>query len=119
MADKFRKGVNADPNDKGCEPDGPPTEFYLARDQGMDPNKPYAHTFNYNGWEYTIRFGQRNTLPKQVAEYIRDLGKEGTKVPNLKKYDPTQGGVPRADSDFDNPDLIEEPSMGRFQVEML
>lgn len=98
-------------------PQGEPVTFYLPRDPGMDPSRPYAMTVSINGHKYPVQFGKWNTHPKEVADYMASLGKDGTKVPDLKKYDSDQGGVARPDSDFGNPTMKDEPNPGRYQIE--
>ncbi len=97
----------ADDNRKHPDPSkGEWVEFYLERQQFMDPSKRYVVPVNVNGYEFTAEFGKRQKLPKDVVEVLRNAksviaGKAGG-MSNAHAVDTARGGEGRAQTDILN-----------------
>ena len=100
------------------KPTGEPVTFYLERDPHMDRTKRYLHRFDYNGHVYEVEFGKRNTLPKEVAQYLKNLGATPTRVIDVDRYDPDRGGVARPQEAFEQP-VVKEEVNARFGIDFI
>ena len=101
--------------DKHCAPGGPEVEFYLGANAQYQ--KGEAIGIKINGFKHYAIVGQRNKLPAQVLQVLRDA-KSHTEVPNLEQYDPARRGVPRKQEDFYNPQTT-HVYQGDFDIEVL
>lgn len=104
-----RKGKHYD------KPSGEPVEFFFGANSQYQ--KGEVIPISVNGYKYEARVGHRNTLPREVVQLLKDA-KSRTERVTTKQYDPSQGGVPRSDKDFFNPqkDTI---SISEFDIEEL
>lgn len=80
----------------------PMVDFYLERQQFMDPAKRYSVPINVNGYEFQAVFGERNRLPKSVVDVLKNARsrmsplKGGMSTPH--SVDTAQGGQGRPQS---------------------
>ena len=85
---------------KGPEkPGGEIIKFYLPTNKQYD-KKGEELTLVHNGFEYTVRVGEKNELPEEVLVNMLENNESKTVVPDWEKYDPERGGVPRKAEDF-------------------
>ncbi len=55
-----------------------------------------------NGYKYDAVVGSRNRLPEEVVAVLKNA-KSSTTVPELERYNPDKGGMPRKQEDFFRP----------------
>lgn len=79
---------------------GPLVEFYLERQQFMDPSKHYAITVKVNGYEFQAVFGRKNRLPKAVVEVLKNARSAIHPMKNASRVDRVMGGEGRSQSEF-------------------
>jgi hypothetical protein len=87
-------------NEKHPKPSGKEVEFFLSANSQY--KKGERIPVKVNGYRYEAVIGQRNRLPEEVVSVLKNA-KSSTSVPELDRYNPDQGGMPRKQSDFFRP----------------
>ena len=82
------------------EHESPMVEFYLERQQFMDPSKEYVITSNVNSYEFKATFGKMNRLPKNVVAVLKNAKSAIHPMKNASKVDVARGGEGRSQSEF-------------------
>lgn len=97
------------------KPNGAMVDFYL----GANPQyqKGEKIPLSINGHTYVATVGQRNTLPRELVALLQD-SKSRTAVVDRKQYDPAEGGRPRAQEAFFNPQTT-DVYQSEFDVEVI
>lgn len=75
-------------------------EFYLERQQFMDPSKRYTIPINVNGYEFEAEFGKRNLLPKSVVAVLKNAKSAIHPMRNADRVDRVIGGEGRNQSEL-------------------
>lgn len=75
--------------------DGPHVEFYLERQQFMDPSKRYTVPVNVNGYEFHAEFGKKQRLPKAVVEVLKNAKSAVHPMTNARRVEMAIGGEGR------------------------
>ena len=73
----------------------PMVEFYLERQQFMDPSREYSVPVTINGQTYHAVFGKRNKLPKPVVEVLKNAKSAIHPMANSRRVDSVVGGEGR------------------------
>lgn len=74
------------------KPGGPMIEFYLAANAQYE--KGEVIPVSVNGHNYYAKVGERQMLPKDVVDVLKNSKSKTAKV-KTGNYDPDRGGVPR------------------------
>lgn len=82
------------------EHDSPMVEFYLERQQFMDPLKEYSISANVNGYSFSATFGKTNRLPKNVVAVLKNSKSAIHPMKNSSKVEMARGGEGREQSEF-------------------
>lgn len=75
-------------------------EFYLERQQFMDPSKRYVVPVNINGYEFQAEFGKRQRLPRSVVNELKNSKSAIHPMANARRVDMVQGGEGRDQSEI-------------------
>lgn len=81
----------------------PMVDFYLERQQFMDPAKRYTVPVTVNGYVFEAEFGVKNKLPKDVVDVLRNARSAIHPMANARKVEMAIGGDGRAQSDLLQP----------------
>lgn len=81
-------------------PSGKEVEFFLSANNQY--KKGERIPISVNGHDFVATVGQRNSLPEEVVSVLRNA-KSTTTVPELSRYNPDKGGMPRKQEDFFRP----------------
>ena len=73
----------------------PMVDFYLERQQFMDPSKRYTIPVNINGYAFEAEFGKKNTLPADVVAVLRQARSAIHPMANASKVEIARGGEGR------------------------
>jgi hypothetical protein len=85
---------------KHGKPSGDEVEFFLSANNQYKKGEQIP--IIVNGHEFVAVVGQRNKLPDDVVSVLRNA-KSSTAVPELGRYNPDKGGMPRRQEDFFRP----------------
>jgi len=85
---------------KHVKPSGRDVEFFLSANNQY--RKGEHIPVSINGFDYVATVGQRNTLPEEVVAVLKNA-KSSTTVPELDRYNPDKGGMPRRQEEFFRP----------------
>lgn len=77
------------------ENSSPMVDFYLERQQFMDPSKRYTIPININGYAFEAEFGKKNTLPADVVAVLRQARSAIHPMANTSKVEIARGGEGR------------------------
>jgi hypothetical protein len=88
------------PSKKHERPSGKDVEFFLSANSQYKKGEKIP--LSINGYEYYATVGQRNCLPEELVSLLKN-SKSGTTVPELDRYNPDKGGMPRRQEDFFRP----------------
>lgn len=77
-------------------------EFYLERQQFMDPAKRYSVPINLNGYEFEAEFGKRQKLPRSVVNVLKEARSAVHTMPNTRRVETALGGEGRPQSELLN-----------------
>lgn len=102
-------------SDKHPKPSGKEVEFFLSANSQY--KKGERIPVKVNGYRYEAVVGQRNRLPEEVVSVLKNA-KSSTSVPELDRYNPDQGGMPRKQSDFFRPST-QAVYQSDFDIEVL
>ena len=95
MANIITKQTKDDPKDEGREPSGPMESFYLGRSiRGVALGKAQSIPISINGFTRYAEMGEDNEMEKEFVDVLEQAASTML-VPDLDKYDPGRGGVPR------------------------
>jgi len=89
----FKKHVNP-------EESGELVEFYLERQQFMDPTKRHSIPVTVNGYPYEAVFGEKNILPKDVVKVLQNAKSAIHPMPNTEMVATALGGQGRKQSNI-------------------
>lgn len=78
----------------------PMVEFYMPRQQYMDPGKPYAVTVEVNGYKYYAKFGETNRLPEDVVKVLKNAQTAVHPMKNARNVEIARGGEGRPQSEL-------------------
>ena len=81
-------------------PSGKDVDFFLSANTQY--KKGERIPVSINGYDYVAVVGQRNRLPEEVVAVLKNA-KSSTNVPDLDRYNPDKGGMPRRQEDFFRP----------------
>jgi hypothetical protein len=76
----------------------PLVDFYLERQQFMDPSKRYTIDVNVNGYPFSAEFGKKNRLPEDVVSVLRNAKSAIHPSANASKVEIARGGEGRNQS---------------------
>lgn len=76
----------------------PMVEFYLERQQFMDPAKRYEIGCIVNGYQFYAEFGKKNILPKDVVAVLQNAKSAIHPMENASKVKIARGGEGRPQS---------------------
>lgn len=96
-------------------PSGDEVEFFLSANNQYKKGEEIPITVN--GHTFVATVGQRNRLPDDVVSVLRNA-KSATTVPELGRYNPDKGGMPRKQEDFFRP-KTEVTYQSDFDIEEL
>lgn len=102
-------------SDKHVRPSGDEEEFFLSANNQYKKGERIPITVN--GFHFEATVGQRNRLPKDVVDVLRNA-RSSTKVPELDRYNPDKGGMPRSQAEFFRP-TTEVVYQADFDIEKL
>lgn len=77
------------------ETSSPLVDFYLERQQFMDPAKRYTIPIYVNGYKFEAEFGKKNTLPADVVAVLRQARSAIHPTANTAKVEIARGGEGR------------------------
>lgn len=86
--------------DKHGRPSGKEVEFFLSANNQY--KKGERIPISVNGHKFEAIVGQRNRLPEDVVSVLKNC-KSSTNVPDLDRYNPDKGGMPRKQEEFFRP----------------
>lgn len=75
-------------------------EFYLERQQFMDPSKHYSIPVTVNGYEFHAVFGRKNKLPKSVVAVLKNAKSAIHPSPNARFVETALGGQGRPQNEL-------------------
>lgn len=78
----------------------PMVEFYLERQQFMDPTKEYSIPVTVNGYSFSATFGKRNRLPKAVVDVLKNSRSAIHPMKTTNRVELARGGEGRSQSEF-------------------
>ena len=102
-------------SDKHPKPSGKIVEFFLSANHQY--KKGERIPVNINGHKYEAIVGHRNKLPEEVVALLKNC-QSSTAVPELERYNPDKGGMPRDQKDFFAP-KTETVYQSDFDIEVL
>jgi len=73
----------------------PMVDFYLERQQFMDPSKEYSIPIHVNGYTFSATFGKKNKLPADVVAVLKNAKSALHPSANAGKVDLARGGEGR------------------------
>ena len=76
----------------------PIVDFYLERQQFMDPSKQYTISVSVNGYPFSAEFGKKNQLPADVVAVLRNAKSAIHPSMNAGKVEIARGGEGRSQS---------------------
>lgn len=100
---------------KHGKPCGEIVEFYLSANSQY--KKGERIPISINGHTYTAVVGQRNKLPEEAVAVLKNC-QSSTNVPDLGRYNPDKGGMPRRQEEFFAPQT-ETVYQSDFDIEVL
>lgn len=103
------------PEQKHPKPSGEMVEFFLSANNQYKKGERIPVIIN--GHRYEAKVGQRNTLPAEVVAILKNC-QSSTTVPELDRYNPDKGGMPRKQEEFFNPQT-EVAYQSDFDIEVL
>jgi len=75
-------------------------EFYLERQQFMDPSKNYSVPVTVNGYQFEAVFGRKNRLPKSVVAVLKNAKSAIHPSLNAKMVETALGGQGRPQNEL-------------------
>lgn len=102
-------------DDKHCKPSGDEVEFFLSANNQY--KKGERIPIDVNGYKYVAVVGNRNRLPEEVVSVLKNA-RSSTTVPELERYNPDKGGMPRKQEEFFRPHT-EVVYQSDFDIEVL
>jgi hypothetical protein len=81
----------------------PMVDFYLERQQFMDPAKEYSIPIHVNGYTFSATFGKKNTLPADVVAVLKNAKSALHPSANANKVEIARGGEGRPMSQIMDP----------------
>lgn len=102
-------------SEKHGKPSGKEVEFFLSANQQY--KKGERIPISVNGYKFEATVGQRNKLPEEVVSVLKNA-QSSTSVPELDRYNPDKGGMPRKQEDFFRPQK-ETVYQSDFDIEVL
>ena len=91
------KKVKAYPNPAETSP---MVEFYLERQQFMDPSKRYVVPIQVNGYEFEAEFGKKQRLPQDVVAVLKNAKSAIHPMSNARSVETARGGEGRPQNEL-------------------
>lgn len=92
VAEKEQRKAKKYPNPADTSP---LVDFYLERQQFMDPSKRYTIPVTVNGYAFEAEFGKKNRLPADVVAVLRQAKSAIHPMANASKVEIARGGEGR------------------------